>query len=820
MSNKKAKQFNDILAKNSVDCNKTEFEPLLELADKITNSANNSYNSPDPQFKEQLRQRVLGEQRKKEPMKKKINLFSPKIFLRPVLAFASLVLIVGGVALITYLLPGGSKVPVVQAGADFVSVSAPIKFSFPHRFAKADSIKNNLTITPQVKGMEVEFKDKNVIVKHSKNLLYNTKYRAVIKKGADIGFGKKLNDDYVLNFQTRPRATDYSWYRTMTFSKSQDRAILVQPLNYYDDKHGIEVMIDGHSLYERDYQFTVYGSSKDLLFKAYKESSSTSTLDYTKYIVGDKIDSQKVYLKAWDSRDAKKTYYSPKIEKTGAYVVKVQGLHTQTFEIDESSTNYFFVTLNKYVTQVGRLGHDMNIQVVDAKTTKGVKGFDIKAMGGKKNNVLSSGKTDSKGIAKLVVDQKDESDKKPSVILAEKGEEFTAVFLDRGSYSIYNNDSDWNFWQKGNPIYDYTGYVYTERPIYKPGDDVNFKVVTRKYTDGAYKAASTKVRVKVQRDTWLPNPLTIYDKELETNSWGSIAGKVKLSSELKPGDYKIVVKSGDKQIASSQFTVEFFKKPDFEITIKTDKESYITGDIPKVTVSAKYYFGQPLSNQKVNLVLESVWGEKQNNQTLTLDKNGKSKTIEYPNLSGSNYGYYIKATVTDDAGKATTQKKFIKVLDNEFDIKLSDDFHETIKKTGEKNDYRILVKDSVTGKPKTGAKFNVQITTNEAYGDPKGEYIKVVDKDLTTDSLGHIDFNAKVEKPAQYSIDVFAKDKNKNVVSDKFYFTVIEGDPRKRYEQEKRYEPEIIITTDKKSYKIGEKAVESMQLPRRSGQLV
>ena len=95
------------------------------------------------------------------------------------------------------------------------------------------------------------------------------------------------------------------------------------------------------------------------------------------------------------------------------------------------------------------------------------------------------------------------------------------------------------------------------------------------------------------------NQKTIYQQKLELSSFGSFHGTLTLSPLAALGTYGITAHlPGDKRFYGS-FEVQEYKKPEFEVAVSTDKARYLQGETIQGTISARYYFGAPVSGGKV-----------------------------------------------------------------------------------------------------------------------------------------------------------------------------------------------------------------------------
>jgi len=175
---------------------------------------------------------------------------------------------------------------------------------------------------------------------------------------------------------------------------------------------------------------------------------------------------------------------------------------------------------------------------------------------------------------------------------------------------VYNNwDSGVQPWNFGLDS-DYSGlsyqtYMYTDRPIYRPGQTIYFKGIVRADADAHYalpeKVESLRVFV---RD---PQNKELYKQDLPVSDMGTFSGELVLDAEAPLGTYYVLV--DDKKWfdlhASASFRVAEYRKPEFQVGVQTDKDAYLNGEPLKATVDATYYFGGPVADADVHWSLLS-----------------------------------------------------------------------------------------------------------------------------------------------------------------------------------------------------------------------
>lgn len=136
-------------------------------------------------------------------------------------------------------------------------------------------------------------------------------------------------------------------------------------------------------------------------------------------------------------------------------------------------------------------------------------------------------------------------------------------------------------------------YVYTDRPIYRPGDKVSLKAIYRKGYDGDFTLQEGEmVNVKV-RDS---SGKEILNTELEINNYGTVNTDFVIDAGAPLGNYSIRVDND----GWARFDVQEYVPAPFKIETKADQEEYRAGEDFKLDVQADYYFGVPLEGGKIS----------------------------------------------------------------------------------------------------------------------------------------------------------------------------------------------------------------------------
>ncbi len=213
--------------------------------------------------------------------------------------------------------------------------------------------------------------------------------------------------------------------------------------------------------------------------------------------------------------------------------------------------------------------------------------------------LIAQGRTGPDGVFRASFDRRDPW--RPLVAFAGEGDTFAAV-VNRWTMGI----SPWDF-NLSSEVYqsEYSGYLYTDRPLYRPGQTVYWKGILRADDDTRYTLLppGTPVTVIVMND----QGQEIYQEVKELSTFGSLSGQFQLSEEASLGYYILLLRlplKGEPTF-STGFQVAEYRKPEFELAVQTDRPEYIQGDMIEATVKGDYFFGGPVKGAQVRWTVMS-----------------------------------------------------------------------------------------------------------------------------------------------------------------------------------------------------------------------
>jgi uncharacterized protein YfaS (alpha-2-macroglobulin family) len=155
-------------------------------------------------------------------------------------------------------------------------------------------------------------------------------------------------------------------------------------------------------------------------------------------------------------------------------------------------------------------------------------------------------------------------------------------------------------WEFNVPVEDYlqpfAAYFFTDRAIYRPGQTVYFKGILREDDDAHYSLPTGNEEVNFI--IWDPQGTKVFENALPVSEFGTLDGEFELGEEAALGFYSIEA-TYQEQYFGAGFQVAEYRRPEFQVTVETDKPEYAQGDEIKVTAQATYFFGGPVTDAEV-----------------------------------------------------------------------------------------------------------------------------------------------------------------------------------------------------------------------------
>jgi len=174
---------------------------------------------------------------------------------------------------------------------------------------------------------------------------------------------------------------------------------------------------------------------------------------------------------------------------------------------------------------------------------------------------------------------------------------------DDGRFAYLGFDHVW-YGQRHDAEYHATKtFAMTDRPVYRPDQKVNYQFWVRhaQYDkEDVSQFAGQTFQVEIRN----PKNEKIVEKSFTADQYGGLGGELKLEEEATLGRYQMIVRQGNRHLGSGSFRVEEYKKPEFEVTVDAPTEPVALGEKFSAKVTAKYYFGAPVTKAKVKYTVK------------------------------------------------------------------------------------------------------------------------------------------------------------------------------------------------------------------------
>lgn len=223
--------------------------------------------------------------------------------------------------------------------------------------------------------------------------------------------------------------------------------------------------------------------------------------------------------------------------------------------------------------------------------------------------------------------------------------------------------------------------IFTDRGIYRPGQEVFIKIIGYKGKNNDYKIQEPKkISIKV-RDQ---NSQIVWENSLQLNEFGSCSGSFTLPKKgYLLGSLTIYVEENGQR----SILVEEYKRPTFEVVFDEVKGKIKLGDSLTISGNVKAFAGYPISNAKTNISVSQYnyfphWCHVKyedrisslNFEVIT-DVNGNFKFTFLPTKSKYMFGsrFSFNAVVTDISGEVHEAAKSMYIGKESYSISMSVD---------------------------------------------------------------------------------------------------------------------------------------------------
>jgi uncharacterized protein YfaS (alpha-2-macroglobulin family) len=243
------------------------------------------------------------------------------------------------------------------------------------------------------------------------------------------------------------------------------------------------------------------------------------------------------------------------------------------------------------------------IWVTELRTGQPVPDADVEIRDGN-NRVCWQGKTDkdgkvqSPGWRALGIRSKESWQKPEQWVFASRRDDVAFMSSEWGTgVEPYRFGIDYNWDNEPETM---SGYLFTERGIYRAGETVHIKGILRRLEKGQWRLPGLRqVECQVQD----PFQKNVFKDTVSLDDFGCFTFDLTTEEAASLGTYQVTAKTegvggGAPRTFYDSFRVEAFRPAEFEVHLRSLKDSFVFGEDYQGEVGASYLFGGAMAGQK------------------------------------------------------------------------------------------------------------------------------------------------------------------------------------------------------------------------------
>ncbi len=466
-----------------------------------------------------------------------------------------------------------------------------------------------------------------------------------LNAGRGLG-GENRNTKSFPVVNLRPIENRYSWGGVMNFPNTQNIAVYLES---YD--------ISG------DANITIYKASEQNLLNYLIHDDNNNQKD-TNFSTADFPVVARLTQNVRSGYDNRILVHLPITDETGIWYF--------TVELG-STTNHGFIVKSSFGLSAVESKGSYIVWAQDFKSHESVADVEVSTYSLLDNRKeLTTGKTNDRGILETPFSAL------ADIALAKRGNDYALLPLNltylNTNYSYTRFDGKYS---RGKY------FIFTDRPIYKPGDTVYYKVIVRDTEGAGYLVPNTPITVRLGD---VENPL--FEKTLPLSALGTADSQYTLPENIKTGYHSLVVSlpqsasrvSYDEQ--SVYFQVENYRKPEYFLDVTSPTKEVRVGENISMALNGTFFSGNPASGLEVAYTVTmadwsdyerdasfdetvsyygSYYGEEVQKGSVQLDRAGFYQlgidTNAFASKIRKNKIVTVSATLLDGSGNPSTRTK-------------------------------------------------------------------------------------------------------------------------------------------------------------------
>jgi hypothetical protein len=639
--------------------------------------------------------------------------------------------------------------------------SVEIFFTAP---IQAKDVLDYVSTVPAVADLGASWDEAGRVLRLYGTFMPNSNYEIRISAGLQDAWGGRLDEDFVYDLNTtslEPRVTMMMPYNVI-FVTAQEASIPVQASNVSSLPMSIGE-IPPLDLIE------LFGQDGYNMSQGYE---GVNTLNWTQALATDPNQVSTINL-----------YLSPdkKPLKPGIYMMRFKS------QLPGIYGGPYYLTSSNIQTTLKLGASDALVWAVDLRSGAPLANAPVEVYN-YAGALLAAGQTDEQGLFYQAFDpQLTTPYGSGYAFIGQPGQENFGMAMDNWSFGVAAEDFRLSTDRQAPYL---KLYFYTDRPIYRPGQKVFFRVAARSAFDGRYSLPEkSSLPVKITG----PLGETLASLELPLSAVGTASGEYQLSSKIAPGVYMISSPDASHYNSMGYFEVASYRKPEINLQVDFDTEQALAGEILKAHVNARYFFDAPASNVKLRWTLSMLdssfylpdyrvgpldtgWLQAYTfpgfGRFGKIVSEGESETLpdgtlelEFdPEIQDSRQEYTLEVTAVDESGMPVSARDDILV--NPAPIFIGVRAEAWTGRAGEESFYNVQLVDwqgEPAGAQALRAEFRKVVWVEDptaiasAYLPPPliPQYTAVGSSDFSTNQVGQARLSFTPPQPGNYQLDVY-----------------------------------------------------------------
>ena len=454
-----------------------------------------------------------------------------------------------------------------------------------------------ITVSPAVPFLQAWAYDYESSISLDSALDPDTTYTITVSGDLTDRWGSRLGEDYHLTFRTKgldPLLT-FPYSSDITFLTAQDAGPLALLTNVDD------LPLSGGTVPLQDFLRMLGSEGYD--FRANYTPADEVTWNFTPDIPNNQATYATIPYRP-DGQPADPGLYYLFIDTPQQYGrARTSGLSAPANRAaqkpDMGGRTYsdiaMVIAVSNYQTTLKLSATEAFVWAVDLRSGEPGAGLPV-SIYNQAGEFIVSGTTDAKGIFRGDIPQREDPYFVYTAILGQAGQDNFGLAMSYWNEGVASWDFDISTNFEGPQL---KAYLYTDRPIYRPGDTVYFRGVVRQAYNGRYTLPDASSYELLVNDG-IGVEVARYD--LPLSGFGTVHGQYTLPESAQPGYYNI---SEPNWSSSVGFLVTEYRKPEINLQVTAQADEILNGSSLVAQVNARYFFDAPAGNQPLHWVLYS-----------------------------------------------------------------------------------------------------------------------------------------------------------------------------------------------------------------------